>query len=202
MNSPFKIRQSMFKFLLLAGAMFLLLSTSVAAQTQSSGATDNGVTAGFSSTNSGEFPVSGIDSVNFYNGHVSLNLNIGRIGARGSANYAPSISISRTFVLRPFQYWFPAGTSGTWSQQQFKVISEGYNDSYDYSNRQPGFLPAIIIGRKTRDRNPSASGTIPPGGASCSALTKLYLRLPGGEIELRDATGWKESRTQMETAQR
>lgn len=169
-----------------AVAVSFLLCVTIAAQQQSSGPTDNGITAAFSSTYSGGYPIAGIDTVNLYNGHVSLNLPLGRIGARGSVGYEPAISISRTFLLRPFQYWSYAGSPGGWSQPQFKVISERYNDSYDYSNFQPGLLPAVIIGRRTRDRNGSASSTIPPTFPDCYALTKLYLRMAGGEIGLRD----------------
>jgi RHS repeat-associated protein len=186
MHRAFKNSQRIRKCLLQAGAIFVLLNATVVAQQQSSGPTDNGVTAGFSSTYSGGYPVTGIDTINLYNGRVSLNLPLGKIGARGSVGYEPAISISRTWLLRSYQYWNPAGTTGTWSQPQFKVISERYNDSYDYSNFQPGLLPAVIIGRRTRDSNPSASGTIPPTFAHCNALTKLYLRMAGGEVELRD----------------
>ncbi len=173
----------MHKTLFQTAFILLFCTTVVAQQTQSSGVTDNGVTAAFSSTYSGGYPVTGIDTVNLYNGHVSLNLPLGRIGARGSVGYEPAISISRTFLLRPYQYWSPAGSSGVWYPPKFKVISERYNDGFNYSNFQPGLLPAVIIGRRTRDANPSVSGTITP---YCNALTKLYLRMAGGEIELRD----------------
>lgn len=160
---------------------FCFSSSSAAQQPQSSGPNDNGVIAGFASGRGSD-----IDLVNLYNGHVSLNLPLIRLGGRGTATYSPSVSISRTFVMRHYQYWVPAGSSGQWSLPTLKVISENYNDSFDYSGFQPGLGPAVLIGRKTRDHNPPISGTIPPGSENCTALTKLYLRLPGGEIELRD----------------
>jgi RHS repeat-associated protein len=181
--------QRMFKCLLQAGATFLLFSAMVVAQQQiSHGPTDNGVTTAFSSTYAGGYPVSGIDTVNLYNGRVSLNLPLGKIGARGSVGYSPAISISRTFVLRTYQTWTLAGSQVTFSDPKYKVISEGYMDSYDYSNFQPGLLPAVIIGRRTRDTSPNPAPGAP--AQSCFTLTKLYLRLAGAEIELRDATGY------------
>ncbi len=185
MHSPLKIGQRILKCLS-ASAIAFLLCPIVVAQQQSSGPTDNGITAGFSSAYAGGYPTTGIDTVNHYNGRVSLNLPLGNIGARGRVGYTPAVSISRTFLLRTYQTWSYAGNPVRWSDPQYKVISEGYNDSYDYSNFQPGLLPAVIIGRRTRDKNPDPGVIIPSSGYDCTALTKLYLRMAGTEIELRD----------------
>jgi len=162
-------------------ALSLLFCATISAQQQSRGPTDNGITAAF-----GSYPISGIDTVNLYNGHASLKLPLAKIGARGNAGYSPEISISRTFVLRTYQNWSYAGNPVQWGTPFYKLISERYNDSYDYSNFQPGLLPAVIIGRRTRDHNPDPGFTIPPSPSACYTLTKLYLRFAGSEIELRD----------------
>jgi len=189
MHGSFERKQRIFMCLLQAGATFLLLSATVAAQQQvSHGPTDNGIIPAFSSTYAGGYPVAGIDTVNLYNGHVSLNLPLGKIGARGSVGYSPTLSITRSFELRTYQTWTLAGSQVSYSDPKYKLISEGYMDSYNYSNFQPGLLPAVLIGRRTRDHNPSPAPSAPQ--ESCSTLTKLYLRLAGTQVELRDATGW------------
>lgn len=154
----------------------LSLYTTVTAQfsQQSWSPTDNGKTAAFVLSS-----VSGTDEVNLYNGRVSLRIPLGTIGARGRASYQPTVSISRTFTLRRVQDWLTG--SGQWSSSTLQLISERYQDSYDYSNFQPGLLPAVLFGRKTRDQNPG-TGLAP----SCGALTKIYVRTAGGQVELRD----------------
>ena len=172
----------------LPAAIFLLCTSVLGQQQVSHGPTDNGINPAFSSTYAGGYPVAGIDTVNLYNGHVSLNLPLGKIGARGSVGYSPTLSITRSFELRTYQTWTLAGSQVSYSDPKYKLISEGYMDSYNYSNFQPGLLPAVLIGRRTRDHNPSPAPFAPQ--ESCSTLTKLYLRLAGAQIELRDATGW------------
>ena len=172
-------------FSFVMAAVLCLLPVGAAAQTQSGGPTDHGVTAGFASAHRGAYPIGVDDTVNYYSGRVSLNLPLGNISGRGGVGYQPTVSISRTFVMRHYQYWAPAGTGGTsWSQPIFKFISEGYNDSYDYSNVQAGLGPGVMIGRKMRDHNPNLSQGNP---TDCTALTKLFLRISGGEVEFRDA---------------
>ena len=163
-----------------AALIFLFCTTTVAQQQVSRGPTDNGVTAGFSSA----YAAGDIDTVNLFNGRVSLTLPFGQIGARGSIGYSPSMFLSRTFLLREYKTWSLAGNQVIYADPKNKVISEGYNDSYDYSNFQPGLMPAVMIGRRTRDINPDPGPTAPGNG--CSTLTKLFLRLSGSEIELRD----------------
>src|ERR1044072_2183112 len=133
------------------------------------GPTDNGVTAGFASGRGAD-----IDNVNLYNGQVSVNLPLLSISGRGGVSYSPTVTISRGFVIRPFRYWVPAGQVGSQPPPLLKVISENFQDSYDYSSFKAGFAPGVIIGRKTRDHDPSLSGTIPPSTYSCHTLTKLY----------------------------
>jgi hypothetical protein len=173
-----------------AGLIFIICSSASAQQQRSWGPTDNGIKAAFSSQYAGGYPITGIDTVNLYNGHVSLSLPLGYIGARGGVGYSPTLSISRTFVLRTYQTFSLAGQQVTYYDPKYKLISENYNDSYNFSNFQPGLLPALLIGRRTRDSNPDPGFTIPSQAAGCQTLTKLYLRLAGAEIELRDATGW------------
>jgi hypothetical protein len=108
------------------------------------------------------------------------------ISGRGGVVYSPTVTISRGYVIRPFRYYIPPGQPGSQSPPLLKVISENFQDSYDYSNYRADLGPGVIIGRKTRDHDPALSGTIPPTSYDCHTLTKLYLRLPGGEVELRD----------------
>ena len=161
-------------------ASTIVFCSAITAQ-QLYGPTDNGVTAGFASGRGAN-----IDNVNLYNGQVSVNLPLLTIGGRGGVSYSPTVTISRSFVMRPFRYWVPPGQPGSQAPPLLKVISENFQDSYDYSNFRADLRPGVIIGRKTRDHDPGLSGTIPPTTNSCYTLTKLYLRLPGGEIELRD----------------
>src|SRR6185503_9704048 len=161
-------------------ASTIIFCSAITAQ-QLYGPTDNGVTAGFASGRG-----TNIDNVNLYNGQVSVNLPLLNISGRGGVSYSPTVTISRGFMMRPFRYWVPAGSPGSTTPPQLKVISENYMDSYDYSSFRADLGPGVIIGRKTRDHDPSISGTIPPSSSDCYTLTKLYLRLPGGEVELRD----------------
>jgi len=165
--------------------LFVIASTIVCCSAitaqQLYGPTDNGVTAGFASGRG-----INIDNVNLYNGQVSVNLPLLNISGRGGLSYSPTVTISRGFVMRPFRYWVPPGQPGTQAPPQLKVISQNYNDSYDYSSFRADLGPGVIIGRKTRDHDPNLSGTIPPSSSDCYTLTKLHLRLPGGEVELRD----------------
>ena len=155
-------------------ALLLFFITVAAQQQQSWSPVDNGRTAAFvmSSATSN-------DEINLYNGRVSLKIPIGTIGARGQAAYQPTVSISRTFVVRRVNDWM---NGSSWSTPTYQIIAENYQDSYDFSNFQPGLLPAVMFGRKTRNANPGFSGSAPP----CSKVTKLLLRLPGTQIELRD----------------
>src|ERR1044071_9298591 len=168
-----------------ARSLFVIASTMVCCSAitaqQLYGPTDNGVTAGFASGRG-----INIDNVNLYNGQVSVNLPLLNISGRGGLSYSPTVTISRGFVMRPFRYWVPPGQPGTQAPPQLKVISQNYNDSYDYSSFRADLGPGVIIGRKTRDHDPNLSGTIPPSSSDCYTLTKLHLRLPGGEVELRD----------------
>lgn len=161
------------RLVIVIAALLLLFTTASGQFSQSWSPTDNGKNAAFVLSG-----VSGTDEVNLYNGRVSLKVPLGTIGARGRASYQPTVSISRTFVLRKVQDWL----NGGWGTSTLQLISENYQDSYDYSNFQPGLLPAVLFGRKTRDQNPGFGGTAPP----CGALTKIYMRTPGGQIELRD----------------
>jgi len=145
----------------LPAAIFLLCTSVLGQQQVSHGPTDNGINPAFSSTYAGGYPVAGIDTVNLYNGHVSLNLPLGKIGARGSVGYSPTLSITRSFELRTYQTWTLAGSQVSYSDPKYKLISEGYMDSYNYSNFQPGLLPAVLIGRRTRDHNPSPAPFAP-----------------------------------------
>jgi RHS repeat-associated protein len=160
--------------LLILTTVLLSFFITAPAQQQSWSPVDNGRTAAFVLPSA-----TGNDEINLYNGRVSLNIPLGTIGGRGSASYEPTITISRTFVIRRVNDWMMG--SGQWSPPTLQLISERYQDSYDYSNFQPHLFPAVLFGRKLRDRNPGFGGS-----TGCSALTKLYLRLPGMEIELRD----------------
>jgi hypothetical protein len=158
-----------------------IIFCSVITAQQLYGPTDNGVTAGFASGRGSD-----LDTVNLYNGQVSVNLPLLNISGRGGVVYSPTVTISRGYVIRPFRYYIPPGQPGSQSPPLLKVISENFQDSYDYSNYRADLGPGVIIGRKTRDHDPALSGTIPPTSYDCHTLTKLYLRLPGGEVELRD----------------
>ena len=155
-------------------ALLFFFITAAAQQQQSWSPVDNGRTAAFvmaSATSN--------DEINLYNGRVSLRIPIGTIGGRGQASYQPTVSISRTFVVRRTNDWM---NGSIWSNPIYQIIAENYQDSYDYSNFQPGLLPAVMFGRKLRNANPGFSGSAPP----CSKVTKIFLRLPGSQIELRD----------------
>ena len=174
-GTPFPVRS----LLWITAIVVLMWPALVSAQTQqSSGPTDNGKKSGFLAG----FPLNGLDSVNLYNGRVSFTLPIATIGARGGASYQPTVSISRTFVMRSFKNWSFAGSH--WMEPVYRTISEGYSDSMDFSNFRAGLLPAVIIGRRTRDNHPSPE--IPFLGNPCRTLTKLHVRMAGREIELRD----------------
>lgn len=154
-------------------ALLSLFTTASAQFSQSWSPTDNGKNAAFVLASA-----SGTDEVNLYNGRVSLKIPVGTVGGRGRASYQPTLSISRTFVLRKVQDW----VNGGWGTSTLQLISERYQDSYDFSDFQPWLVPAVLFGRKTRDQNPGFGGTAPP----CGALTKIYLRTPEGQQELRD----------------
>src|SRR6185369_14725001 len=157
-------------------AVLAFVLTGNAQQQQSWSPVDNGRTAGFVMSSA-----TAMDEINLYNGRVSLKLPLGTIGARGQVSYQPTVSISRTFVVRRVNDWMQ---NSIWSNPTYQIIAENYMDSYDYSDFQPGLLPAVMFGRKTRNVNPGFEGNAP----ACSTLSKIYLRLPGSQIELRDNT--------------
>lgn len=164
----------MLRTIISTAALFFFFITVTAQQQQSWSPVDNGRTAAFVMSSA-----TAMDEINLYNGRVSLKIPIGTIGARGQVSYQPTVSISRSFVVRRVNDWMQGGF---WSNPTYQIIAENYQDSYDYSNFQPGLLPAVMFGRKTRNANPGFSGNVPP----CSKVTKIFVRLPGSQIELRD----------------
>lgn len=163
--------------IIISFGLILSLSTIALGQQVSWSPTDNGKSAAFVLPSAW-----GTDEVNLYNGRVALNVPLGTIGGRGGAAYQPSVSISRTFVMRGTQDTIPMSVFWWTQPPKYMVISESYMDSFDHSNFQPGLLPAVMIVRRTRDQHPGTFSS----GTNCQTLTKVYLRLPGKEIELRD----------------
>jgi len=105
-------------------ALLAFILTSNAQQQQSWSPVDNGRTAGFVMSSA-----TAMDEINLYNGRVSLKLPLGTIGARGQVSYQPTVSISRTFVVRRVNDWMQ---NSIWSNPTYQIIAENYMDSYDY----------------------------------------------------------------------
>ncbi|HSL52763.1 MAG TPA: RHS repeat-associated core domain-containing protein [Pyrinomonadaceae bacterium] len=175
MRSDTFAKTIMLRTIISTAALLFFFITVAAQQQQSWSPVDNGRTAAYVMSSA-----TAMNEINLYNGRVSLKIPIGTIGGRGQASYQPTVSISRTFVLRRVNDWMQG--SGQWSAPILQLIAENYQDSYDFSNFQPGLLPAVMFGRKTRNANPGFSGSVPP----CSKVTKLFVRLPGSQVELRD----------------
>src|SRR6185369_5746957 len=94
-------------------ALLFFFITAAAQQQQSWSPVDNGRTAAFvmaSATSN--------DEINLYNGRVSLRIPIGTIGGRGQASYQPTVSISRTFVVRRTNDWM---NGSIWSNPIYQI---------------------------------------------------------------------------------
>ncbi|HEV2763481.1 MAG TPA: hypothetical protein VGV38_10935, partial [Pyrinomonadaceae bacterium] len=160
--------------------VLLLLAAPASAQWKSptDGATPAGLSPG---TPAGSYALSGMESVNLFNGSLSFRLPLLKVGGRGSAGFTVTLPIEQKWQVRtageaPPGGQTPASPSPNW-----------------WEGIEPGYGPGVLQGRRASYETGRAYETF--GGGETSVLREVYLltltRLTftssdGTEYELRD----------------
>lgn len=123
--------------------IFLLLLPSAGyAQTATDGSTSAG---GESGAPSGSDALSGIESVNLFNGHLNVHVPIMGIGGRGAAQTGMVLAIDNQWSVKT------------------NFISNQYQHLPQldvWSTIRPGYGPGVLVGRRAGDQNHfSSAGT-------------------------------------------
>lgn len=127
------------KFIQLAIVICLLLGLSVSALAQAQTSTNDGSTpAGIApGAPAGSYTLSGFEHINQFNGRLSINLPLVKMGGRGSASYTAALSINaRPWIINSYMY----------------QPSYYYYTPYEYwLGMDPGYGPGVMQLRHSGD---------------------------------------------------
>jgi RHS repeat-associated protein len=161
---------SVFSGLLIIIPIFMLLSVDAAAQSSTDSTTPLALTPG---APAGSYALSGLESINLYNGNLSFHIPLLTVGGRGSAQYTMTLPIEQHWrVVKIDQYGYPANVPTT-SPWGFLT---------------PGYGPGVLESRVNVDPQVGAfCGDSNPYYELHHALTRLTFTMPDGtEYEMRD----------------
>lgn len=161
--------------LLLIAVTILFLNDQCQAQTILDGSTPSGATQG---APAGSNPLSDLESINLFNGHLNLHVPMIGIGGRGNAQTAMMLSIENQWTVRT-----RLNTAVNPAQYEY------YPELNKWSNLKPGYGPGLLAARRAGEVNRfSSCGDIyNPYSVFLVGLTRLTFVLPDGtEYELVD----------------
>lgn len=177
------LARNIFFFALALVAWCAMVTSASAQYTKSSTLTDKLTPAGFAPG----VPNGNIDTVNNFNGHVSVNFPLFTFGGRGEAGYTAYATIDRSFDIHVNQTWSAPGQyQGQWNNPFYTLTTEGFFEDLSRAEVKAGMKPGVIFVRKMRNGSPDPSPGL-PDQISCNTLSKLYFRTSSGVIEFRDA---------------
>jgi RHS repeat-associated protein len=168
--------------ILVATLGIIVLATAASAQTDVSGRTPLGLSPG---APAGSYLLSNFDSVNLYNGNLSIHLPLHEIVGRGEARYTMYLNLDRRFATEP------SGSSG--NQLFFTAITNGRPDT-QYSVEPvaaPMYSPGFLISRTAAEATQGGPQTCPNEAQgdlrADKTLTRLtFIGADGTEMELVD----------------
>ena len=144
----------------LAALLFLILPSSVTAQTSNKSATD-GITplALAPGAPAGSYALSGFDNINPCNGGLNFRLPLKQVNGRGGAQHTMVLTIEQRWHVR----------------HHYTVTEETDIPEFNrWSYLKPGYGPGVLVGRQVNN------GTCVNSNFNSNSLTRLTFITPDG----------------------
>src|SRR5437763_7603710 len=151
--------------------LLTLLAGNSQAQTALDGTTPLGMAPG---APAGSYPLSDLDNINLYNGHLNLNLPLVTIGGRGNAKSAVLLALDKKWMVDSF-YDAQLGANRYFPNDNWWTNISAINEGGSLQGRWSGLYVQNCVSYN------------PPRSNYVKTLTRLTFTAPDGtEYELRD----------------
>jgi hypothetical protein len=123
----------------------------------------------------GSYALSDFESVNPYSGNLNFSLPLYDVRGRGEVGYTKKLVIEKSWNVSFTRYFSYLGTPSTGQPGQWNITDNIWNEPRNIQ------APGILLGRKSRDRNPGGDANV------CYTLSRIsWIGEDKSEIEMRD----------------
>jgi RHS repeat-associated protein len=124
----------------------------------------------------GSYPLSGFESINPYSGKLNFSLPLYNVGGRGEIGYTQNLVMEKNWNVAWTSFYTYPGPPPTGQPGQWRLEDNLWNEPQNIN------ASGVMLGRKSRDRNPTDGGS-----PVCYTLSRIsWISQNKTEIEMRD----------------